>query len=392
MVTTIERAPEILRRLERLYEDVDLVTVREWKDAHPGRKAVGYLPVYAPREILDAVGILPVAIRGGGDRLDIVKGDAYFQSYICHLPRSVVEMGLSGRFDALDGLLFPSICDVIRNLSGLSQILFKGLYVRYLDFPQTSSAAIGRDFYRQELAHLAADMARIAGVEWSDEALRASIDRHNANRRAVAGLLEMSAASPWKAPASEVHQVLRAGDRLPVVEHTALIEEYRAIAEASEAAPLDQARVVVVGAFCEQPPLGLVRTLERAGCAIVADDLTLVYTWHERDVSTDGDPLTSLAAAYVDDSPDTAAVYNRDRKKGAQLIDTCRRLDADGVVLASPSFCDPSLLERPMLTKTLDEAGIPYTSIKYAENTAQFAELAEQAGTFSDTLKLWLDR
>ncbi len=63
--------------------------------------------------------MLPVSILGGGDRLEIIRGDAYFQSYICHIPRSTIELALSGRLDVLDGMLFPSICDVIRNLSGM---------------------------------------------------------------------------------------------------------------------------------------------------------------------------------------------------------------------------------------------------------------------------------
>ena len=32
------------------------------------------------------------------DDLEIIKGDAYYQSYICHIPRSTIELGLSGRF------------------------------------------------------------------------------------------------------------------------------------------------------------------------------------------------------------------------------------------------------------------------------------------------------
>ena len=87
-------------------------------------------------ELIHAAGMLPFGIIGGGDRVEIIKGDAYFQSYICHLPRSVVELGVSGRLDVLDGVLFPSICDVIRNLSGMWQLLFPSLYVKYLDVPQ----------------------------------------------------------------------------------------------------------------------------------------------------------------------------------------------------------------------------------------------------------------
>jgi benzoyl-CoA reductase subunit C len=59
------------------------------------------------------------------------------------------------------------------------------------------------------------------------------------------------------------------------------------------------------------------------------------------------------------------------------------------VLFAAPSFCDPALLERPMLQAVLDASGIAYTSFKYAENTGQLQPIREQAGTFSDSIKLW---
>ena len=62
---------------------------------------------------------------------------------------------------------------------------------------------------------------------------------------------------------------------------------------------------------------------------------------------------------------------------------------AEGVIFAAPSFCDPALLERPMLQEVLKKYAIPYTAFKYAENTGQMAPIREQAGTFADSIKLW---
>ena len=123
------RSSPIVERCQALFEDLDFNAVKEWKAAVPGRKAIGYMPVYVPRELIHAAGMLPVGILGGGDALEVIQGDAYYQSYICRIPRSTIELGLTGRLDCLDGMLFPSICDVIRNLSGMWQILFKDKYV-----------------------------------------------------------------------------------------------------------------------------------------------------------------------------------------------------------------------------------------------------------------------
>jgi len=62
---------------------------------------------------------------------------------------------------------------------------------------------------------------------------------------------------------------------------------------------------------------------------------------------------------------------------------------ADGVVFAAASFCDPALLDRPMLRAGAEAAGIPCIAFQFAENTGQFQQFREQAGTFADSIKLW---
>jgi hypothetical protein len=42
-----------------------------------------------------------------------------------------------------------------------------------------------------------------------------------------------------------------------------------------------------------------------------------------------------------------------------------------------------------MLEHALERAGIPHTNFKFAENTGQFQVIREQAGAFSDSVKLW---
>ena len=147
MSATQHDAETILSRCERLYGDTALGEVAAWKKAHPNRPAIGHLPVYVPREVLHAAGALPVGLAGGGDQVDIVKGDACFQSYICHIPRSTVELGLQGDLDLLDGVVFPSTCDVIRNLSGIWQIMFPQKRSRFVDLPQNYLKHLGVAFY-----------------------------------------------------------------------------------------------------------------------------------------------------------------------------------------------------------------------------------------------------
>jgi benzoyl-CoA reductase subunit C len=104
----------IIERCEALYEDLHFTASREWKEAAPGRHVIGHMPIYIPRELIHAAGMLPLGIYGGGDNMEVIQGDAYYQSYICRIPRSTMELALSGRLDFVEGMLFPSICYFIR--------------------------------------------------------------------------------------------------------------------------------------------------------------------------------------------------------------------------------------------------------------------------------------
>jgi benzoyl-CoA reductase subunit C len=380
----------IVARCQALFDDLDFNAVKAWKAAAPGRKAIGYMPIYVPREIVHAAGMLPVGILGGGDQLEVIQGDAYYQSYICRIPRSTIELGLTGRLDGLDGMLFPSICDVIRNLSGMWQILFKDKYVKYVDVPQNYIDSIGGNFYIQEMQTLREDLGKLRGKPVTDEELNASIRVYNDNRAAVRDLYAYRAEKPWQAPTSEVYLVLRAGMILPPEEHTALIREYIAATDAVPRPKRDNARIVMTGSFCEQPPLGLIKSIEMAGCYIVDDDFMLVTRWLTDDVATDGNPLEALSKAFLRSSSQTAARYDAKREdKGVFLLKQVKTRAAEGVIFAAPSFCDPALLERPMLQDVLGKHKVPYTAFKYAENTGQMAPIREQAGTFADSIKLW---
>lgn len=389
-MSTLSPTQRIVQRCEAIFEDLDFQAVKDWKAAAPGRKAIGYMPVYVPRELIHAAGMLSVGILGGGDQLEVIQGDAYYQSYICRIPRSTIELGLTGRLDCLDGMLFPSICDVIRNLSGMWQILFKDKYVKYFDVPQNYVDEVGGRFYVDELEVLREDLGKLRGRPITDDELNASIRVFNANRQAVRDLYAYRSAKPWQAPTSEVYLILRAGMVLPVEDHTQLIRDYLAATEAEPRPKRDNARVVINGSFCEQPPLGLIKSIEMSGCYIVDDDFMLVTRWLLDDVPADGHPMEELSKAFLHRSASTAAKYDTKREeKGVYLLKQVKTRGAEGVIFAAPSFCDPALLERPMLQDVLGKQKIPYTAFKYAENTGQMAPIREQAGTFADSIKLW---
>lgn len=381
---------ECIECAQELFEDLRFTYAVDWKQGNPSRRIIGFLPIYIPREIIHAAGMLPVGIFGAGDRVPVVHGDAYFQSYICHLPRTVVELALGGYLDRFDGFIFPAICDVIRNLSGIFKLKVENKLIRYLDFPQNFDPEVGGRFYRAELERLIVELEGLNGQKITPEALNDSIRRYNHNRKLMIQLDAFRVEHPHKISAVDFYLIQRAGHTMTVEDHNHYLASVLSLAEQAQAEPEDRIRVVIQGSFCEQPPLGLIKTIENAGCYIVDDDFQLGLRWFTEPINDNSsDPIAELVSNYLHKSAMSSAVYENMQTKGNELARVVADRRADGVIFCAPSFCDPALLDRPLLEKAMNHHHIKHAGFQYHENLGQFHVIKEQAGTFADTIKLW---
>lgn len=387
----MESLDKILSYCEETAFDLNFKRAKNWKKENEKRIIVGYLPIYVPREIIHASNGIPVGIMGAGDRKQIIKGDAYYQSYICHLPRGIIEMALDTNLQDFDGFLFPAICDCVRNLSGMFKLSQKGKFQRYFDYPQNFDPLIGGVFYSQEMEKVMEDMFAANGIKATTESLNKSIELYNINRRLIEKIYDIRQEFPWRLSAVDTYHILRAGIAMPVEEHNEILKQVVDHISKECGEPMDNIRVVVTGSFCEQPPVGLIKSIEMAGCYIVDDDFMLGSRWIQGDIKDDtDDPLKALTDAYINQSTFSSAYYDVGNPKGKRLVKLARERNADGIIFCAASFCDPALLDRPLMQKECDDSGIPHINFQFHENTGQFKVIKEQAGTFSDSIKLWV--
>ncbi|MBI4930775.1 MAG: benzoyl-CoA reductase subunit C [Bacteroidetes bacterium] len=380
----------LLKECETLAFDLNFTRAKKWKTDGKDRILVGYLPIYVPREIIHAANGLLVGIMGSGDRKQIIKGDAYYQSYICHLPRGIIEMALDKNLDNFDGFMFPAICDCVRNLSGMFKLSKKGSFQRYFDYPQNFDALIGGTFYIQEMEKIMEDMYNVNKVKVTTEGINHAIKLYNKNRELIEKIYDIRQEFPWRLSAVETYHILRAGITIPVEEHNEILEQVVEHISKERGEPMDNIRVVVSGSFCEQPPIGLIKSIEMASCYIVEDDFMLgsrLILGNIKDNSSK--PLEVLADAYINQSTFSSCFYDVGNPKGKRLVTLTKERNADGIIFSAASFCDPALLDRPQMQQECDAAGIPHINFQYHENTGQFKVIKEQAGTFSDSIKLW---
>lgn len=379
---------EIIDRCFDIYEDVQLEYVKQWRKK-TGGMAIGYLPIWVPKEILYAANVLPVGLMGSGD-IDALHGDACYQSYICHMPRSIVEMGVSKMLDPLVGIICPSVCDTVRNMVGIWNIMFPDKFTHYLDIPQNFKPEIGGEWLRNDMQKIMKGLVPFGITKPTTESINNSIMLYNENRRLLRKLDQLRSDKPSHVPSHEFYLLIRAGNVLDVREHNQLLKDYLEGVIKLDRKLEDKIRVVLVGGFCEQPPLGLVKTIEMAGCYVVWDDYVIGNRFITEDIDdSSDDPYKAISNGFLFHSTFSSSKYEVPKPKPAQLIELIRDRHADGVILAAPSFCDPILLDVPEYINAFKAEGIHYIQFQFAEDNVQYEAIEEDVGAFSDSIRVW---
>ncbi len=360
--------------------------VSRFKAQQPGGRAIAVYPVWAPVEVIHAAGMLPLSLLGGGTSVELTHADARFQSFVCSIAKSTLELGFQGRLAGVDGLVFSNICDVARNLGSIYKRNFPDTFVSYLHLPQNSTSASVVPYLASELRRLASDFDAAFGLKVTEGALTEAIGAYDALRARIRALYALRIAEPQKLGTNELYTMLRAATLMPVGEATAALDALLPRVAAREARPRDRLRVVVEGAFCEQPPLGLLEVLEEAGCYIVEDDLLLGWRWYRADVGGTGDPFERLASAYVNQAVPSSTRHESREHRSAGLIEKVRRARADAVVFMPAKFCEPALFDYVLMKQGLDRAGIPHMLVEFEEKMWTFERTRNEIETFVESM------
>jgi benzoyl-CoA reductase subunit C len=371
---------------EGIIQDLNFSTVQQWKTDHPSQKAIGYFPVYAPVEIIHAAGMLPVGLNGAGDQLDIQYADARFGSFICSIIKTTLELGLTNHLAPFDGLLFSSICDSARNLCFVMKRNFPDIYTDFLHLPHNASSESSTAFLVTEYKRLIENLERIGGAPVTEQALNDAIQVYNENRGLTRQLYDERARNPHLIRTSDLYALIRAGNFLPVEEHTTLLRKTLNSLPSRTGKPRDSIRIVIEGSFCEQPPLDLIRIIEEAGCYVVDDDFVLGPRWFLSDIPMNGDPLKALADSYVNRSVYSSVRHDWRNPRHKQLIEKARRREADAVLLLIAKFCEPAYFDYVLFKNELEKEGIPHLLMEFEEKMFTFERLRTEIETFVESL------
>lgn len=367
---------DALAECRDLIEDPKIPTAKRW----PG-KIAGHFQVYFPEEIAHAAGMLPFKLRGAP--VEPTRADSHFGSYLCSILKTSLEVALNGAVK-LDLFVSHPICDAARNLAAIWGRNFPHpCQILYL--PQNPNSRHSATYLRGEYDRLRRTIEAIAGRRVTDDDLRRSIGVFNENRRLIRELYAIKRETPWLVSAEDAYSLVAIGGMIPREEHNAILRTLLPQIRAQARKPEDRIRVVFEGAFCEQPPLDLVRVLGRM-CYIVDDDFMIGLRYLTEDVPVPGDPLLNLAEAYLERSSYSPVQHDLRKPKEKMLLDRIQRARANAAIIGAAKMCEPGLEEQVAYTRALDERGIPYFVTEFEENMTSFEGLELQVETFLENL------
>lgn len=370
---------DVLAVLRELVADAELPTVRRWREA--GGKVVGHFQVYFPEELADAAGLLPFKVHGAP--IEPRRADSRFGSYLCSILKTSLELALSGRLE-LDLFVTHPICDAARNLAAVW-----GRNVAYpcqiLYLPQNANSRHAAAYLADEYRRVQAEIEKVAGRPVAADDLRRSMAVFNENRRLLRELYDCKRERPWLLAVDEAWVLTAVGGLAPRWEHNELLAAVLPMLAERRARPQDRLRAVLVGGFCEQPPLELLEAVGRS-CYVVEDDLLVGLRWITEDVTLAGDPWQSLAAAYLEQSSFSPVQHDLRKPKERMLLEWIRRSRADAAILLAAKMCEPGLEDQVAWTGELEKAGVPYFVSEFEENMTSFEHLSMQLETFTENV------
>ena len=361
-----------------------------------GKKIIGYLDIYPVVETLTALDLVPYRILGDMNE-PITKADVCLPTVVCPFLRSVMDLGLKGKYDFLDGALFAHTCEVGEKMAHIWRIYMELPYIHFIDTPHTTHQAALRQ-HKKLLQDFQKTLEEFTGTKLTRERLQKAVELHNQQRALVRELYGLRKPDPPLISGKETIQVIVAITSLPVIEGNELLRQViNEVKQRKDGPEKQSARLLVWGSIMDN--IALVDMIESIGANVVMDDNALGSRAYFENVELTEDPLDGLAYHYLVAlrNPRTfrETVLNKDKRKDymadlesrfGYLKDYAKEWKVNGVVLQALRYCDSHGYEVPALGDYLDSIGLPHIYLELDYSQSALAQLRTRVQAFLEII------
>jgi benzoyl-CoA reductase subunit C len=386
-------ASQGLSKAKEIYRDRSR-RVKELKAE--GKKVMGYLCLYPPIEMLTALDIIPYRMFGDMQE-PITRADSFLPTVVCPFLRSLLDLGLKGKYEFLDGVVMAHTCDVGAQIPGLWNNFVKTSYSYFIDTPHT----VNEHSFTQEKGELQdfkTSLESFTGHRMTAQKLKSAIRAHNRQRALVRKLYDLRKSDPPMVSGTETLQVLVAVMSLPVKEGSQLLNEVIDELKQRKGGPARKAtRLLLWGPVVHETPL--IEMIEGLDANVVMDDTCVGSRAYFKDVELTEDPLDGLASHYLADiqCPRTYREFAQGESRKDKTADLNNRFGylgnfakewkVDGVILQSVRYCDSHGYEVPAIKEYLEAAGLPSIYLEHNNTEGGLAPLKTRVQGFIEVIE-----
>lgn len=378
---------------ENLLENADNELVEKAKA--DGKLAIGYTCFHIPEVLLNVGNCFSVRLRAPRTgSIDIAT--YYMSNYTCEYARALVERGIEGGYNFLDGLAGVDACSMMNRFYEHFELLKMNekpnFFVTHTDMPYKVVDYSVRHYTKQMRIRLLDIMEKNYGVDTSDKAIRKAVKEHNEICRIISEIGQMRKAENPVITSYEFHVLNLVTYTcpkyliLPYLRET--LEELKH--REPDEKPAFRARVAVVGSEIDDP--SLTKLIEDCGALVVSDRYCFGSTPGREviELNDDEPALDQICRHYMEVSE--CARYISDEKV-AQRRQTADRLareyNADGIIYEQMKFCDYWGFERALASHIMStEMGWPVLSIDRPYNARSSGQLRTRFQAFVESLEI----
>ncbi len=378
---------------ENLLENADNELVEKAKA--DGKLAIGYTCFHIPEVLLNVGNCFSVRLRAPRTgSIDIAT--YYMSNYTCEYARALVERGIEGGYNFLDGLAGVDACSMMNRFYEHFELLKMNekpnFFVTHTDMPYKVVDYSVRHYTKQMRIRLLDIMEKNYGVDTSDKAIRKAVKEHNEVCRIISEIGQMRKAENPVITGYEFHVLNLVTYTcpkyliLPYLRET--LEELKH--REPDEKPAFRAKVAVVGSEIDDP--SLTKLIEDCGALVVSDRYCFGSTPGREviELNDDEPALDQICRHYMEVSE--CARYISDEKV-AQRRQTADRLareyNADGIIYEQMKFCDYWGFERALASHIMStEKGWPVLSIDRPYNARSSGQLRTRFQAFVESLEI----
>jgi benzoyl-CoA reductase/2-hydroxyglutaryl-CoA dehydratase subunit BcrC/BadD/HgdB len=378
---------------ENLLEEANNELVRQAQAE--GKLAIGYTCYHIPEVLLNVDNCFSVRLRA--PRTGSIDMATYYMSnYTCEFARALLERGMEGGYNFLDGLAGVDACSMMNRFYEHFEILKLNekpkFFVTHVDVPFKVEDYTIRQYVKQMKHRLLNYMVDSYGVDVSDDALRRAVEEHNEVCRIISEIGELRAQENPPVTGYEFHVLNLVSYCCPKY---LILPKLRETLEEIKTREVDdkpwyRARVAIVGSEIDDP--SLTKMIEEAGAFVVSDRYCFGSTpGREPIVLNDSeDVLTQICAHYMKTAE--CARYIADdkvlqRRETADKL--AKKFHADGIIYEQMKFCDYWGFERALVSHIMNEEyGWPVLSIDRPYNARTSGQLRTRFQAFVESLEI----